>query len=55
MTPDATDSPATLEDLHGHLLLMEVRQRAELYRALLIASLVIIGSLTAILAALTQL
>ena len=34
---------------------MEARQRAELYRALLIYSLVIIGTMTAILAALIKL
>ena len=51
-----TTSPlATNDYLLEQLALMEARQRAELYRALLIYSLVIIGSLTAIMVALTRL
>ena len=52
---ETTSPSATNDYLREQLVLMETRQRAELYRALLIYSLVIIGTLTAIMAALTQL
>lgn len=55
MVAEATDELATKDYLREQLLLLEARQRAELYRALLFASLIIIGTMTAITAALTQL
>ena len=55
MVAEATDELATKDYLREQLLLLEARQGAELYRALLFASLIIIGTMTAITAALTQL
>ena len=52
---EATEGLVTKEDLREQLVLLEARQRAELYRALLFVALVIIGTMTAIMAALTQL
>ena len=53
VTTDRLD--AAVERLRAELLRVEERQRTELYRALLIAAFVIIGTMTAIMTALTQL
>ncbi len=53
VTTDRLD--AAVERLRAEILRVEERQRAELYRALLIAAFVIIGTMTAIMTALTQL
>ena len=54
MTPEATGRRATQEDVHGQRLL-KARQRAELYRALWVALMIILCTLTAILWALIKL
>ncbi len=53
VTTDRLD--AAVERLRAEILRVEERQRTELYRALLIAAFVIIGTMTAIMTALTQL
>ncbi len=45
----------TKEYLREQLSLMEARLRGEIYRALLFVALIIIGTMTAIMAALTRL
>jgi hypothetical protein len=55
MVVEVTDGLVTKEDLREQLALMEARLRGEIYRALLFVALVIIGTMTAIMAALTQL
>ena len=52
---EVTDELVTKDYLREQLSLMEARLRGEIYRALLFVALIIIGTMTAIMAALTKL